>query len=87
MSSEDKFIDICETETREIMTKPEAMEYLDKLLKERGISLQEMQQLRGRVKGTIKYELVVRLKKDTNLSCRDIGNLLGLSKSTVQELS
>lgn len=82
----EEFIDICEPDVKEIMTTPEALKYADKLLIENGLSLQEIQQQKGRVKGTFKHELVVRLKHATNLSCRDIGDLLGLNKSTVQEL-
>lgn len=83
---EDTFIDVGESKAKEIMTMPEALKYLDKLMEEKGSSLQEIQQQKGKVKGSFKHELVVRLKHTTNLSCRDIGNLLGINKSTVQEL-
>lgn len=84
--TEERFLDVEEKENKKIMTKPEALAYLDRIMRERGVSLHTIQNLRGSVKGTIKHELAVMLKDSTNLSYRDIGALLGISKSTVQEL-
>lgn len=84
--SADSFIDVEETVAKKITTRQEAISYLDMLLYEKGVTLEEIKQLKGRIKGTIKHELVIQLKHSTTLSCRDIGNLIGLNKSTVQEL-
>lgn len=42
---------------------------------------------RGRIKGTIKHEAIKLLKGHTCLSCREIGVLLNVNKSTVHELN
>lgn len=83
---DDVFIDVNNEEIKEITTKAEALKHLEKLLSKKGVTLNDIQQQKGKVKGSFKHELVVSLKSVTNLSCREIGDLLCLNKSTVQEL-
>lgn len=73
-------------EEPEIKTKQETLEYIHKFLSDRGVTFEDIYNQKGKIRGTIKHHLINELKSKTKLSSRDIGDLLGLSKSGVNNL-
>lgn len=80
-------IDYLDCNEDKIQTKPEALQFVQKILNEKGIIYQDVFCQCENIKGSIKHELAVLLKKKSCLGCRDIADILGLSKSTVNRLS
>ena len=79
----DNFMDYQEVfrEVKEITSVKKAKEYASRYLKEKGL---QTGHLKGKVNKENRGELILELKEKTNLSYREIGNILGFSRWTVE---
>jgi len=79
----DTFMDYQEVfrEVKEITSVKKAKEYASRYLKEKGL---QTGHLKGKVNKEHRGKLILELKEKTNLSYREIGNILGFSRWTVE---
>lgn len=79
----DIFMDYQEVfrEVKEITSAKKAKEYALKYLKEKGLQIES---LKGKINKEHRGKLILELKEKTNLSYREIGNILGFSRWTVE---
>ncbi|GAH20225.1 unnamed protein product [marine sediment metagenome] len=79
----DTFMDYQEVfrEVKEITSVKKAKEYASRYLKEKGL---QTGHLKGKVNKEYRGKLILELKEKTNLSYREIGNILGFSRWTVE---
>jgi len=82
--NEGSFLDVAEETTES--ENQEILEYIETFLKSKGTTLDDIVNMKGRIKGTVKHELINELKQKFELSARKIAHLLCISKSTVQRL-
>ncbi|SES85256.1 REP element-mobilizing transposase RayT [Natronincola peptidivorans] len=75
-----------ETINKSIRSKEEALHFANKLLARQNMSFDDIYQQRSNLKGSIKHALILQLKDQSNLSYRELGELMGLSKSTIHRL-
>jgi len=68
-------------EVKEITSVEKAKEYALRYLKEKGL---QAEPLKGKVNKEHRGKLILELKEKTNLSYREIGNILGFSRWTVE---
>jgi DNA-directed RNA polymerase specialized sigma subunit len=64
-------------EVKEITSVKKAKEYASKYLKEKGL---QMESLKAKVNKEYRDKLIIELTEKTNLSYREIGNILGFSR-------
>jgi len=84
-STDDKnFIDV--EEDSEINTREDAVNFVISYLSNKGIVYEDVRKEKRKIKGTVKHDLIKELHIRSNLSSREIGEVLGLSKSTVNNL-
>ena len=79
----DTFMDYQEVfgEVKEITSVKKAKEYASKYLKEKGL---QMESLKAKINKEYRDKLIIELTEKTNLSYREIGNILGFSRWTVE---
>jgi REP element-mobilizing transposase RayT/biotin operon repressor len=68
-------------EVKEITSVEKAKEYMSRYLKEKGLQIKS---LKGKANKEHRGKLILELKEKTNLSYREIGNILGFSRWTVE---
>lgn len=56
-------------------------EYVSRYLKEKGL---QTEPLKGKINKEYRGKLILELKEKTNLSYREIGNILGFSRWTIE---
>jgi hypothetical protein len=71
---------------RPINGKAAAKDYINEFLICHNTSLEDIRNHKGCIRNSLKHELITVLKRDTSLSCRQIGELVGAGKSIVSRL-
>ncbi len=79
-----EFLDI--NENKGIDTRQKALALIASFLNNKGIVHKDILSQRGKSIRALKKELVLKLMEDSDWGCREIGKLLGMSKSTVHRL-
>lgn len=79
----DTFMDCQEifTEVKEITSVEKAKEYASRYLKEKGLQIES---LKDKINKEYRDKLIIELKEKTNLSAREIANILGFSRWIVK---
>jgi putative transposase len=87
-SDNQKYLDVTEELIlpKKFNTEKDIKAFISNYLNEFGLTLCELKLQKGKIKGTLKHELIKLLKTNTNLSCRDIAKLVGANKSTVHDI-
>ena len=68
-------------EVKEITSAKKAKEHVSRYLKEKGLQIES---LKGKINKEYRGKLILELKEKTNLSYREIGNILGFSRWTIE---
>ena len=68
-------------EVKEIASAKKAKEHVSRYLKEKGLQIES---LKGKINKEYRDKAIIELKEKTNLSYREIGNILGFSRWTFE---
>ncbi len=69
-------------EAKEITSVEKAKEYVSRYLKEKGLQIES---LKDKINKEYREELIIELTEKTNLSYREIANILGFSRKVIEK--